>query len=273
MPAHRTTMRKIKDVLRLKWTCNLSHRQVSGALGVGLGTITQYLQLAASAGLDWAKIEPLSEAELDRLLVNGAVPSTAAGKRIEPDCAWIHRELRRKGVTLQLLWEEYVGANPGQKTLRYTQFCQRYKDWAQTLKRSMPQQHYAGEKLFADFAGQTVSILDRAGGVAFKAHIFVAVLGASNYTYACATRSEATPDWIGGLIDAMEFCGGVPRLLVPDNPRALISNADRYEPTLGLTTQDFVSHYGTAMLPARPLLPFAVKEPSVFGVMAPAKGA
>lgn len=205
-----------------------------GAIGVGLGIFTQYLQLAASAGLDWAKIEPLSEAELERLLVNGAVLSAAAGKRIEPDCAWIHRELRRKGVTLQLLWEEYVGANPGQKTLRYTQFCQRYKDWAQTLKRSMLQQHYAGEKLFADFAGQTVPILDRAGGVAFKAHIFVTVLGASNYTYACATRSEATPDWIGGFIDAMEFCGGVPRLLVPDNPRALISNADRYEPTLGL---------------------------------------
>lgn len=211
MPAHRTTLRKIKDVLRLKWTCNLSHRQVSGALGVGLGTITQYLQLAASAGLDWATIEPLSEAELEQLLVNGSVPTTAAGKRIEPDCAWVHRELRRKGVTLQLLWEEYVAANPGQKTLRYTQFCQRYKDWAQTLKRSMPQQHYAGEKLFADYAGQTVPILDRTGGIAFKAHIFVAVLGASNYTYACATRSEATPDSIGGLIDAMEFYGGVPR--------------------------------------------------------------
>ncbi len=126
------------------------------------------LPLAASAGLDWAKIEPLSEAELEQLLVNGAVPTTAAGKRIEPDCDWIHRELRRKGVTLQLLWEEYVAANPGQRTLRYTQFCQRYKDWAQTLKRSMPQQHYAGEKLFADYAGQTVPILNRTGGIAFS---------------------------------------------------------------------------------------------------------
>ncbi|WGS43913.1 IS21 family transposase [Burkholderia sp. JSH-S8] len=255
MPAHRTTMRKIKDVLRLKWTCNLSHREVSGALGVGLGTITQYLQLAAAVGLDWAAVEPLSEVELEQLLVNGSAPTTTAGKRVDPDCAWIHRELRRKGVTLQLLWEEYVAANPDQRTYRYTQFCQRYKDWALTLKRSMPQQHYAGEKLFADFAGQTVPILDRAGGVAFKAHIFVAVLGASNYTYACATRSEATPDWIGGLIDAMEFCGGVPKLLVPDNPKALISSADRYEPTLGLTTQDFVSYYDTAMLPARPRKP------------------
>uniref|UniRef100_UPI003BEF16F2 IS21 family transposase n=1 Tax=Burkholderia arboris TaxID=488730 RepID=UPI003BEF16F2 len=256
MPAHRTTMRRIKEVLRLKWTCNLSHRQVSGALGVGLGTITQYLQLAASAGLDWATVEPLSESDLERLLIKrGAGRTMVVGDRVEPDCAWIHAELRRKGVTLQLLWEEYVGAHPDQRTYRYTQFCQRYKDWAQTLKRSMRQQHLAGEKLFADFAGPTVPILDRAGGVAFKAHIFVAVLGASNYTYACATRSEATPDWIGGMIGAMEFYGGVPRLLVPDNPKALISNADRYEPTLGLTTQDFVNHYDTAMLPARPRKP------------------
>jgi transposase len=122
-------------------------------------------------------------------------------------------------VTLQLLWEEYVAANPGQRTLRYTQFCRRYKDWAQTLKRSMPQQHYAGEKLFADYAGHTVPILDRTGGIAFKANIFVAVLGASNYSYACATRSEATPDWIGGLIDAMEFYGGD----VPDLQRRTVA--------------------------------------------------
>lgn len=256
MPAHRTTMRRIKEVLRLKWTCNLSHRQVSGALGVGLGTITQYLQLAASAGLDWVAVAPLSDTELERLLIKrGSGRTTVVGDRVEPDCAWVHAELHRKGVTLQLLWEEYVAAHPDQRTYRYTQFCQRYKDWAATLKRSMHQQHHAGEKLFADFAGPTVPILDHAGGIASKAHIFVAVLGASNYTYACATRSEATPDWIGGMIGAMEFYGGVPQLLVPDNPEALIANADRYEPTLGPTTQDFVNHYDTAMLPARPRKP------------------
>jgi len=119
----------------------------------------------------------------------------------------------------------------------------------------MRQQHRAGEKLFADFAGQTVPILGRDGGVVLKAHVFVAVLGASNYTYACATRSEAMPDWIGSLIDALEFYGGVPELLVPDNPKALIAKADRYEPVLGNTTQDFVNHYTTAMLPAHPRKP------------------
>ncbi|MCA7890166.1 MULTISPECIES: IS21 family transposase, partial [Burkholderia cepacia complex] len=164
----------------------------------------------------------------------------------------LHRELRRKGVTLQLLWEEYAEANPGQRTYRYTQFCQKYKDWAKSIKRSMRQQHRAGEKLFADFAGPTVPVLASDGGVEFEAHVFVAVLGASNYTFACATRTETMADWIGSLCDALEFIGGVPELLVPDNPKALIARPDRYEPGLGTTTQDFVNHYGTAMLPARP---------------------
>lgn len=126
-----------------------------------------------------------------------------------------------------------------------------YKDWALTLKRSMRQQHRAGERLFADFAGHTVPIVAADGDIAFQAHVFVAVLGASSYTFACATRSEGTVDWIGSIIDLMEFFGGVPELLVPDNPRALIAQPDRYEPVLGATTQDFVNHYSTAMLPAR----------------------
>ncbi|MDR9265320.1 hypothetical protein FEP25_06190 [Burkholderia multivorans] len=131
-----------------------------------------------------------------------------------------HQCLRRKqGVTLQLLWEEYAEANPGQRTYRYTQFCQKYKDWAKSIKRSMRQQHRAGEKLFADFAGPTVPVLASDGGVEFEAHVFVAVLGASNYTFACATRTETMADWIGSLCDALEFIGGVPELLVPDNRR------------------------------------------------------
>lgn len=127
-----------------------------------------------------------------------------------------------------------------------------YRDWAATLKRSMRQQHRAGEKLFADFAGQIVPILDAEGGLVFEASIFVAVLGASNYTYACATRGQTTADWIGGMVCAMEYAGGVPELLVPDNPRALVAHPDRYEPVLSRTAEDFVHHYGTVMLPARP---------------------
>ena len=146
-------------------------------------------------------------------------------------------------------------SHSGERTYGYTQIWRRYKDWAQTLKRSMRQQHRASAKLFADFAGQTMPILDRAGGVAFHAHIFVAVPGASNYTYACATRSDTALDWIGGLIDAMEFYGGVPELLVQDNPRALIAEPGRHEPGLGRTAQDFVNHDAIAMLAARPRKP------------------
>jgi transposase len=248
-------MLKLKEVLRLKWACGLSHRQISRAVGISVGAISEYAAQASAAGLDWTSVEPLDDDELERRLSGRPVPAPATTRRVVPDYAWIHRELRRKGVTLQLLWEEYAQAHPSERTYRYTQFCQLYKEWAKTLKRSMRQQHRAGEKLFADFAGHTVSIAAANGDVAFQAHVFVAVLGASNYTFACATRSETMVDWISSLIDAMAFFGGVPELLVPDNPRALIAQPDRYEPVLGRTTQDFVNHYGTAMLPARPRKP------------------
>ena len=138
------------------------------------------------------------------------------GRRLLPDFAAIHQELKRKGVTLQLLWEEYVAAHPGETTYRYTQFCQRYADWAVSLQRSMRQVHRAGEKCFIDFAGQTVPIFDLAGGISERAHIFVAVLGASNYTFAYATASESMADWLGAISRALEFYGGVPAMLVPD---------------------------------------------------------
>lgn len=253
MPAPRMSMRNIKEILRLKWACGLSHRQISRALGVSVGAISGYAAQAVAAGLDWSAMEPLDEEALEQRLTG--ITSVSPSERSVPDYPMLHRELRRKGVTLQLLWEEYLVANVGRQTYRYSQFCQRYRDWAVTLKRSMRQTHRAGEKLFADFAGPTITIVDKDGGVAFHAHIFVAVLGASNYTYACAMRDETTASWIGGLVQAMEYIGGVPALLVPDNPKALIARPDRYEPVLGRIAQDFVSHYDTAMLPARPRKP------------------
>jgi transposase len=220
MPANRMTMRKIKEVLRLKWACGLSHRQIARATGVSVGAVSQYAAMAKAAGLDWPQADSLNEDTLEQRLFGAQKPANSPGGRVTPDFPYLHRELRRKGVTLQLLWEEYLEANPGIPIYQYTQFCCRYRDWAATLKRSMRQQHRAGEKLFADFAGQMVPILDAEGGLAFEASIFVAVLGASNYTYACATRGQTTADWIGGMVCAMEYAGGVPELLVPDNPRA-----------------------------------------------------
>jgi transposase len=227
-------MRTIKEILRLKWTCGLTHRQIARALGVSVGAISIYASQAVAAGLDWAAIESLDEAFLVQRL-SGVAP-TLTSDRATPDYLAIHQELRRKGVTLNLLWEEYVAGRVGEPTYCYSQFCHRYKVWAATLKRSMRQTHRAGEKLFADFAGPTVPIYAKDGGVAFQAPIFVAVLGASNYTYACAQRDETMASWIGGLVHALEYIGGVPALLVPDNPKALIAQSDRYEPVLGRTT-------------------------------------
>ena len=144
-----------------------------------------------------------------------------AARHLEPDYAHIHQELKRPGVTLQLLWEEYAQANL--LAYKYTSFCIKYHEWAARLKRSMRQVHVGGDKLFADYAGQTLPIIDAATGEIHAAQIFVAALGASNYTYACATAKQTAADWVGSLIGALEFIGGVPRLIVPDQPRALIA--------------------------------------------------
>jgi transposase len=151
---------------------------------------------------------------------------------VVPDFAWVHQALKRPGVTLQLLWEEYRAQGPGPR-YRYTRFCVKYRVWARTLKRSMRQVHRAGEKLFVDYAGQSVAVIDPAG-INQRAPIFVAVLGASNYTFACATPRQTQADWIGAQIQALEYFGGVPQLIVPDQPRALIAKPHRYEPELGV---------------------------------------
>jgi len=219
---------------------------------MSVGAVSHYGQLAERAGLAWPEVEAMDEARLEARLMPRAAP---VGRRLLPDFALVHQELKRKGVTPQLLWEEYVAAHPGETTYRYTRFCQRYADWAVTLQRSMRQVHRAGEKCFVDFAGQTMPILDLAGGIAQRAHIFVAVLGASNYTFACATVSESLADWLGAISLALEFYGGVSAMLVPDNPRALVAEVDRYEPLANRTALDFAAQYGTVILPARPYKP------------------
>ncbi len=252
MPVKQVAMRKIKECLRMKWSCGLSHEKIAKALGLSKGVVSKYAQLAAAASLDWERVSSLDETELQHLLIPSAKRSR--GTRPVPDWAIAHREMHKKGVTLQLLWEEYVDAHTGD-TYRYTQFCNLYHGYAATLKRSMRQIHRAGEKLFIDYAGPTVPITDQLTGEISQAHIFVAVLGASNYTYACATLKETQADWLQGLTGALRFIGGVPEMIVPDCPKALISNADRYEPIINRTAQDCARHYGTVILPARPRHP------------------
>ena len=253
MPTPRVTMQQLKECFRLKFECALSHERIARTLGLSKGVIGKYVSRAQALGLTWATLATWDEAQIKARL---CLPTPAVrGVRASMDLPWVHRELRRKGVTLQLLWQEYREAHLDAPTYQYTQFCQHYGDYAHSLRRSMRQVHRAGEKLFIDFAGPTVGIVNPDTGELRRAHIFVAVLGASNYTYACATDAETQSDWLRGLTQALQFIGGVPALVVPDNPRALIARPDRYEPELNRAAQACAAHYGVAILPARPRKP------------------
>jgi transposase len=247
-------MSKIRQALQLlAGDARLSMRQVAAALGVSKTTISEIAMYARDAGVDWPLASTLNDDELQARLY--PTPRPRSTTRMEPDYAALHQELKRPGVTLQLLWEEYrahCGDGPGQQAYRYSAYCEKYRAWAKRLKRSMRQIHPGGERLFVDYAGQTVPVVDAATGEIRRAQVFVAVLGASNYTYACATWQQTAADWIASIIAALSFFGGVPRLLVPDQPRALIANPDAYEPATARLMQELGEHYGVAVLPARP---------------------
>jgi transposase len=251
MPTNRITMRQIRQALRLHLEAGLSYAQVARAVGIGKGTVGKFMLLARAAGVDWGVAQTLSDEELEARLYRPAVPRSS--RQLEPDYAWVHQELKRAGVTLQLLWEEYQRGT--EQAYKYTSFCIKYRAWAAALKRSMRQTHLAGERLFVDYAGQTVPVIDAATGEIRRAQIFVAVLGASNYTYACATATQTGGDWVGSIIGALEFIGGVPRLIVPDQTRALIARPDRYEPAVNRLVDELCEHYDVAVLPARPAHP------------------
>lgn len=244
-------MRKITEVLRLKFEAKLSHATIARAVGLSKGAVGKYVSLAQANGLSWPLPEGMDEAALEALLYP---PREGGCRHIEPDHARIHTELKRKGVTLQQLWSEYA-ADAGEQAYRYTQFCEHYRQWVQRQKRSLRQIHRAGEKLFIDYCGPTVAVVDPHSGEVRQAQIFVAVLGASNYTFAEASWSQSQPDWIGSHQRALAFIGGVPRLLVPDNLRAAVTHPDRYAPEPNATYQELARHYGTAILPARPYKP------------------
>ena len=245
-------MRKIRDVLRYRHGAGLTLEATARALNISKGVVAKYLRLAEEADLSWPLPEDLDDSGLEKLLYRQA--AAREPKFAEPDYAHVHQELKKKGVTLTLLWEEYR-AQVGERGYQYTAFCTRYRDWIGKLKRSMRQQHRAGEKLFADYAGPTMPIIDAASGEVSPASIFVAVLGASSYTFACATLGQTQADWLNGLTRALQFIGGVPALIVPDNPRALIARPDAYEPVINRTAAEFAHHYGTVILPARPRKP------------------
>ena len=241
-------MRKITEILRLRHACGLSQREIATSIGAAPSTVADYLRRATLAGLGWPLAADITEADINRLLFPppSAVPLAL---RVAPDWAWVHRELRKKGVTLFLLWQEYRACHPD--GYRYSWFCHRYREWAGRLDLVMRQEHRAGEKCFVDYAGHTVPVTDQYTGEIRQTQVFVAVLGASNYTYCDATWSQSLPDWIGSHVRMLDAFGAVPEMLVPDNLKSGVTRACRYEPELNPTYLDFARHYGIAVVPAR----------------------
>ena len=245
-------MRQVREVLRLKWACGLSDRKIAQSLRISRPTVAEYVRRAQAAGLSWPLPDSLDEATLERRLF-ATTHNPPALRYPPPDWPHVHRELRRKGVTLFLLWQEYKAATP--EGVQYSQFCAAYRQWAGRLDLVMRQSHRAGETLFVDYAGQTIPVVNPLTGEVHAAAIFIAVLGASNYTFAEATWSQSLPDWIGSHIRAFEALGGVPQVLVPDNLKAAVTRAHRYEPDLNRTYAELAQHYGVAVVPARAAKP------------------
>lgn len=246
MPRERLSMRKIREVLRLKYDRGLCCREIASACSMGRTTVSEYLERARRAGIAWPV--DLSDEELEGLLFPGAAASSGA-MRPSPEWAEIQRELRKKGVTLKLLWQEYKGSRP--EGYQYTQFCALYGAWLAGCDPVMRQSHKAGEKLFVDYAGETIPITDASSGEIREAQVFLAVLGASNYTYAEATLSQSLPDWIGSHVRAFEFFGAVPEVVVPDNLKSGVTSPSRYDPEINPTYRDLAAHYSVSVIPAR----------------------
>ena len=250
MPARRLLMRKIREVLRLRHEQGLSHQAVAKACAIGVGTVNRYLRRAAERGLGWPLPADVDDAALEARLFPRAAP---VHERVRPDCAHIHRELKRDGVTLQLLWEEYAQVHSN--GYRRTQFFEIYRQWARRLRPSMRQVHRAGEKTFIDFSGKRSTLVDRHTGELRHVELFVAVLGASGFTYAEATATQRLPDWVGAHSRMVEYFGGSTALWIPDQLKSAVTRPCHYEPGVNRTYEDLAAHYGAVVVPARPAKP------------------
>lgn len=249
MPKERVAMRKIREILRLAWSCGQSRSSIAKSCDVGKTTVTDTLSRALAAKLSWPLPPDLGDDALEDLLYPSR-HSPPVLSRVQPDWASLQAELvSHKNLTLMLLWQEYKGRDPG--GYQYSQFCDLFRQWKKTLDLSMRQEHRAGEKMFVDYCGQTLPIVDAATGEIRDAQVFVAVMGASNYTYAEATWSQALPDWIGSHVRTFAFMGAVPRCIVPDNLKSGVTKSCRYEPDLNPTYAALAEHYQSAVIPAR----------------------
>ena len=247
-------MRKLKEVLRLRFELGLGQRQIARSCSIGQATVSGYLNRAQGAGVGWPLPDGWDDKQLEEALFGRPLRCVYEHRKPLPDWAHIYEELQRHShLTLQLVWEEYRQEHPD--GYGYSRFSELYQRWRRQVDVVLRQEHRAGEKLFVDYAGATIPIYDPLGGPTRPTSIFVAVLGASSYAYAEATWSQELENWIGSHIRTFEFLGGVPKLVVPDNTRAGVNRACRYEPDLNRTYHEMAMHYGVAVLPARPYKP------------------
>ncbi len=253
MPAEPISMRKLKEIIRLKYEGKLSNRKIGASLSISPGTVSTYINRAKLMGIEtW----PLP-AEWDDIKLNKHFLQTKIKPRTAiplPELASFHSQLKKKGVTKQLLWQEYVVRN-ADNHYSYPQLCRIYKEWLSRQQPSMRQTHQYGEKLFIDYCGPTIRIVDPETGEYRSAQVFVAVMGGSNYTFAEASLSQKLEDWVMSHVRAFQFLGAVPDIIVPDNLRSATTRACKYEPDLNPTYQQLAAHYNVAIIPARPLRP------------------
>jgi len=253
MPMERMSMRRVRDCMRLK-NAGISTREIARRVGVASSTVRLTLRRCEAAGIAWPLDVDLTDAVLEQRLFANCGTKHGHRRHEEPDWAAMHREMKRKHVTLSILWEEYIERDPG--GYRYSRFCDLYLEWEARLPVTMRQTHAAGERLFVDYAGDGVPVvIDRLTGEIDMAQIFVAVLGASSFTFARASWTQTLHDWIDAHVHAFEAIGGVPSLLVPDNTKTAVIKACLYDPLVNRTYAEMAAHYDTAILPARPRRP------------------
>ena len=249
-------MRKITEVMRLRFELHLGYQQIGRSCAIGVSTVHKYLKRAEAVGLTWPLPKDWDESRVEAALFPRAKARTGRPQspRPQPDFGAIHEQLRtHRHLTLQLLWEEYRDSDPN--TYRYSRFCELYQRWRRKLDVVMRQEHKAGEKMFVDWAGATIPIHDRVTGAVWQAPLFVSALGASSYTYAEATHDQQMQAWLKAHVNAFTHCGGIPTLVVPDNTKTGVTRACRYDPDLNPTYYNFAQHYGFGVMPARPYKP------------------
>lgn len=250
MATQRLSMRKIREILRLRFESKFSYHQIAESCGMGDTTVGECLARAKQSGISWPLASDLDDALLEARLYP---PSDKLLAIVQPDYSYVHLEMRKKSVTMQLLWHEYKEAHPG--GYQYTQFCHHYRHWVKCVDVTFRNQHKAGERLFVDYAGQTVPIYDKETGKCQHAQIFIATMGASNFTYAEATWTQELPNWIASHRRVFEFLDGAPAILVPDNLKSAVTTACKYDPDINPTYYAMARHYGCAIIPARPYRP------------------